>query len=45
MKQAKNDIVRLFKLVWEQTWQEYKNNLKLECLKAMVKTWNLIYSS
>ena len=35
----------MFKQVWEKVWAEPKNSYKLECMKAMARTWGVIYGS
>lgn len=43
---ARKDLDNLFKFIWQQVWIDPKsrNSSKLECLKAMVRTWGIIYS-
>lgn len=43
---GRKDLDSLFKFIWEQVWNDNKskNLSKLECLKAMVRTWGVIYS-
>ena len=35
----------MFKSVWAVVWNEPKNTLKVENLKAMVRTWGIIYGT
>lgn len=37
------DLENWFKECWQVVYKEHKNSNKIECLKAMARTWGVIY--
>lgn len=43
MTLARKDLEGMFKAVWQKVNTEQKKEAKLACMKAMVRTWGIIY--